>query len=63
MDASKRANLVQKIINVIKEQLKLSRPSWFLAERIVNDVLEPEIQEVKNHYERLFYSSDDSNKH
>lgn len=58
MTPERRSNIVQKIIKVLIEQLKLNRPNFFVADRILKDVLEPELEKVKDEYVRLFYSND-----
>lgn len=59
MDPIRRSNLIQKIIKILRE---LDRPAWFKADRILKDVVEPEIEKTKDEYVRLFYSDPD-NKH
>jgi hypothetical protein len=61
MTPERRSNLIQKIIKILQE---LERPSWFKADRILKDVVEPELQETKDHYEKLFFADDsDNSKH
>lgn len=55
MDPQYRAEIIQKLILVIKN-IKL--PAWYLAEKIVKEVIEPELQKVKDRYERLFFNND-----
>jgi hypothetical protein len=59
MDPQKRASIIQRIIKILKE---LKKPDWFVAEKIAKEILEPEIQEVQDQYERLFFTND-SDKH
>lgn len=55
-----RAELSVEIAKIIDENK--DKPSWYIAEKIIQMCLMDELDKVKAHYERLFFT-DLSNKH
>jgi hypothetical protein len=53
-----KVEIVQKIIKVLDDNKSL--PSFFIADRILKEVVEKTIDEMRGYYERLFYTDTDT---
>lgn len=60
MDPLRRANLVQKIIFLLKDMT--GRPIWYSADKLVTEVILPELERLRTEYVKLFYSNSDHDK-
>lgn len=57
MDAERRAVVSQKIIEILTEFETL--PAFFVADKIINQVLNKELDRVRDEYVRLLYTNTD----